>query len=62
MNLKVILSAFLIVLGCCLYANAEKSQLKYPQYQDVWGYDISDDVDASSVAPLHIEKYQMVII
>ncbi|MCE2991968.1 MAG: hypothetical protein LW825_03485 [Candidatus Jidaibacter sp.] len=56
MNFKIILSALLITLTCCFHASAGKNKIKYPLYPDIWGYDISDDVDASSVVPLHIEK------
>ncbi|MDF3046894.1 MAG: hypothetical protein K0R73_12 [Candidatus Midichloriaceae bacterium] len=56
MNFKLILLALLIAFSLCSQASAGKSKLKYPPYPDVWGYDITDDVDTSSVVPLHIEK------
>jgi hypothetical protein len=56
MNFKIILSTIIIAFTCCFHASAGKGKVKYPPYPDVWGYDILDDVDISSVAPLHIEK------
>jgi hypothetical protein len=56
MNLKAILSAFLIIFSCSVCESAAKTKVKYPPYPDVWGYDILDDVDTSDIVSLHIGK------
>jgi len=56
MNFKIILTAFLIIFSFYYQANAVEVKPKYPPYPDVWGYDISDDVDIYSAASSYIEK------